>query len=82
MDADRKKKLLETLKKENEDNRQALENYLDTLVIKRNRTSLMMNSFMHNIVDVENSVETSQHFLKWSRSLPFECKLLTALVPV
>ena len=30
--------------------------YLSSLVVKRNRTSLVMNSFMHNVVDIENSV--------------------------
>ena len=33
-----------------------LNNYLSSLVVKRNRTSLVMNSFMHNVVDIENSV--------------------------
>lgn len=42
-----------------------LDEYLDSLTIKRNRTSLMMNSFMHNVVDIENSIETSKLFLKW-----------------
>ena len=33
-----------------------LNSYLSSLVVKRNRTSLVMNSFMHNVVDIENSV--------------------------
>ena len=41
-----------------------LDEYLNSLTIKRNRTSLMMNSFMHNVVDIENSIETSKLFLK------------------
>jgi hypothetical protein len=56
--------LLVKLKEECKANQDLLNQYLDSLVIKRNRTSLMMNSFMHNVVDIENSVETSQHFLK------------------
>jgi hypothetical protein len=52
MDKERKSRLLEAIKKEHETNQKALEDYLDSLTIKRNRTSLMMNSFMHNVVDI------------------------------
>ena len=64
MDEDRKNKLLAAMRKEHEANRQTLERFFDSLAVKRNRTSLMMNSFMHNVVDVENSVETSRLFLR------------------
>lgn len=64
MDQQKKKKLLEQIKKEHEANKQSLENFFTSLAVKRNRTSLMMNSFMHNVVDIENSVETSKLFLK------------------
>lgn len=56
MDIQKKEKLIEALREETEANSKAIEKYLDALVIKRNRTSLMMNSFMHNVVDIENSV--------------------------
>ena len=61
---DRKGSLIEKLTIESQKNKEKLDGYLDSLVLKRNRTSLMMNSFMHNIVDIENSVETSRLFLK------------------
>ena len=61
---DRKESLIEKLTIETQKNKEKLDQYLDSLVLKRNRTSLMMNSFMHNIVDIENSVETTRLFLK------------------
>jgi len=64
MDKEKHAKLIAELEKEHESNKNLLNEYLESLVVKRNRTSLMMNSFMHNLVDIENSVETSQNFLK------------------
>lgn len=62
---ERKEQLLARLAEESRQDRAKVEEYLNSLVIKRNRTSLVMNSFMHNVVDIENSVETTRQFLKW-----------------
>ena len=64
LDEARKKALLESLQNIVEEDEGELQGYLGRMVIKRNRTSLMMNSFMHNIVDIENSVETTKEYLK------------------
>ena len=61
---ERKEQLLARLAEESRQDRAKVEEYLNSLVIKRNRTSLVMNSFMHNVVDIENSVETTRQFLK------------------
>jgi hypothetical protein len=64
MDEGRKKRLLERVAEESRWDRARVDEYLNSLVVKRNRTSLVMNSFMHNVVDIENSVETAKQFLK------------------
>lgn len=64
MDEARKKALIAEIQKEVDKDKQTIKDYLDSLVLKRNRTSLMMNSFMHNVIDIENSVETTKDFLK------------------
>ena len=60
MNEERKKRLLERVAEESRQDRARVDEYLNSLVVKRNRTSLVMNSFMHNVVDIENSVETTQ----------------------
>lgn len=60
----KKSDLLARIEVEKEKDSAQLNLYLSSLVVKRNRTSLVMNSFMHNIVDIENSVETTREFLK------------------
>jgi N-acetylmuramoyl-L-alanine amidase CwlA len=64
MDEERKQRLLARLAEESRQDKAKVDEYLNSLVIKRNRTSLVMNSFMHNVVDIENSVETTRQFLK------------------
>ena len=54
--AEKREYLLKKIERAVEANEMALQRYLRRMVVKRNRTSLMMNSFMHNIVDIENSV--------------------------
>lgn len=56
--------MLERVAEESRWDRARVDEYLNSLVVKRNRTSLVMNSFMHNVVDIENSVETAKQFLK------------------
>lgn len=40
------------------------EKYLSSIHIKRNRTSLVLTSFMHNVVDIENAVSSNEEILK------------------
>lgn len=56
----RKSDLLAHIAAEKEKDSTKLTLYISSLVVKRNRTSLVMNSFMHNVVDIENSVETTK----------------------
>ena len=63
MDQSKKQNLLIQIDKERlaaEDN---LKTYLDSITIKRNRTSLVMTSFMHNVVNVEGAVESDSQIL-------------------
>jgi len=52
MNIERKNDLLQKIRNELTQDTTNLSSYLNSLVLKRNRTSLMMNSFMHNVVDI------------------------------
>ena len=49
---EKKEELLGKIGEEAKKCQQELNSYFDNLVIKRNRTSLIMTSFMHNIVNI------------------------------
>ena len=69
MDQSKKQNLLIQIDKERlaaEDN---LKTYLDSITIKRNRTSLVMTSFMHNVVNVEGAVESDSQILYWTTKI-------------
>ena len=63
MDSEKKQQLLKSIDEEKVQAEKSLQEYLDSIVIKRNRTSLVMTSFMHNVVNIESTVESDSQIL-------------------
>lgn len=64
IDLDKKNNLLTAVREECAKDEKVLKDYVGSLRVHRTKVSLMMNSYMHNVVDIENAAKSSVDFLK------------------